>query len=192
MTRYFWDGGLLSNTPLRELIHEHREYWFKIQKSNHVPNLDLFIVDVHPSRNDHISLDRDGVINRNLDISYHNRNLYDIKVANIVSDYVKLANDLIKFAKENGLKEEEIRKEVLNKTTSQSKSRSGEGRKYKDLLEGRFRIEKVAHIERENDENAISNKAFDFSAKTIRQLMQDGKSQTERYLNRQRHQEDRK
>jgi predicted acylesterase/phospholipase RssA len=97
--RYFWDGGILSNTPLRELIHEHREYWFKTQKSSNVPNLDLYIVDVHPSKNDNISLDRDGVINRNLDISYHNRNLYDIKVANIVSDYVNLANDLIKFAK---------------------------------------------------------------------------------------------
>ena len=44
---------------LRELIHEHREYWLKTQ-SDVVPNLDLYMVDVHPSRNDNISLDRDG------------------------------------------------------------------------------------------------------------------------------------
>jgi NTE family protein len=25
--RKFWDGGLLSNTPLRELIEAHRDYW---------------------------------------------------------------------------------------------------------------------------------------------------------------------
>ena len=25
--RKFWDGGLLSNTPLREVIESHRAYW---------------------------------------------------------------------------------------------------------------------------------------------------------------------
>jgi hypothetical protein len=89
--------------------------------------------------------------------------------------------------KKNGVKEEDISKEVLYKTTDQSKSRSGDKRQYKDLLEGRFRIEKVAHIERENDENAISNKAFDFSTKTIKQLIEDGKSQTEKYLNSEKY-----
>ncbi len=27
MERYFWDGAYLSNTPLRELIQAHRDYW---------------------------------------------------------------------------------------------------------------------------------------------------------------------
>jgi len=192
ITRYFWDGGLLSNTPLRELMHEHREYWLKIQNSEFVPNLDLYIVDVHPSRNENISLDRDGVINRNIDIGYHNRNLYDIKVANIVSDYINLANKLIEFAKQNGISEKDINKEVLNKPTSQSKSRSGDKRKYQDLLEGRFSIEKVIHLERKNDAYAISNKAFDFSSQTINQLIEDGKSQTTVYLNSQKYREGQK
>jgi predicted acylesterase/phospholipase RssA len=30
--RMFWDGGLLSNTPLRELIQSHREYWVNVEK----------------------------------------------------------------------------------------------------------------------------------------------------------------
>jgi NTE family protein len=25
----FWDGGFRSNTPLREVIHAHRDYWHK-------------------------------------------------------------------------------------------------------------------------------------------------------------------
>ncbi|MGN6709538.1 MAG: patatin-like phospholipase family protein, partial [Candidatus Nitrosocosmicus sp.] len=185
-TRYFWDGGILSNTPLRELIQQHREYWLKVQKKQTVPNLNLYIVDVHPSRNDNIYLDRDGVINRNLDIVYHNRNLYDIKVANIVSDYIDLANKLIEFAKQNGIKEEEINREILNKPTKQSKSRSGDERKYSALLEGRFNIEKVTHLERKNDANSISNKAFDFSTQTINQLIEDGKKETTDYLNSQK------
>ena len=27
----FWDGGLLSNTPLRELIQSHQDYWTKVE-----------------------------------------------------------------------------------------------------------------------------------------------------------------
>ena len=32
--RRFWDGGLLSNTPLRELIQAHQEYWMGLRKDN--------------------------------------------------------------------------------------------------------------------------------------------------------------
>jgi predicted acylesterase/phospholipase RssA len=28
--RRFWDGGLLSNTPIRELIVAHQKFWEKI------------------------------------------------------------------------------------------------------------------------------------------------------------------
>jgi NTE family protein len=191
-TRYFWDGGILSNTPLRELIHEHREYWLNTLENKFVPDLELYIVDVHPSRNDNISLDRDGVINRNIDVAYHNRNLYDIKVANIVSDYIDLANKLIEYAKENGIKEEDIKKKVLNQLTNKSKSRSGAPRQYKSLLDGRFRITNVTHLERKNDINTISNKAFDFSSQTIQQLIEEGENETEKYLNSQNHLEGRK
>lgn len=30
--RIFWDGGYRSNTPLREVIQAHRDYWHKIRK----------------------------------------------------------------------------------------------------------------------------------------------------------------
>src|SRR5262249_49704433 len=28
--RHFWDGGIASNTPLRELIQAHKDYWLKV------------------------------------------------------------------------------------------------------------------------------------------------------------------
>ena len=28
----FWDGGFRSNTPLREVIQAHRDYWHKTRK----------------------------------------------------------------------------------------------------------------------------------------------------------------
>lgn len=29
--RYFWDGGIASNTPLRELIQSHKDYWLDVK-----------------------------------------------------------------------------------------------------------------------------------------------------------------
>jgi NTE family protein len=28
--RKFWDGGVLSNTPLKELLSAHRDYWLNV------------------------------------------------------------------------------------------------------------------------------------------------------------------
>ena len=38
--RYFWDGGIIANTPLREAIMEHRKYWHYVRKSE-IPLLPL-------------------------------------------------------------------------------------------------------------------------------------------------------
>jgi len=49
-SRGFWDGGILSNTPLRELIQRHRDYWHKDLREQKVPDLELYIVNVWPSK----------------------------------------------------------------------------------------------------------------------------------------------
>jgi hypothetical protein len=40
--RYFWDGAYLSNTPLRELLQAHRDYWHKVRRTE-VPDLEIYI-----------------------------------------------------------------------------------------------------------------------------------------------------
>ncbi len=178
-TRYFWDGGILNNTPLRSLINEHRNYWLNTPKK-YVPDLELYVIDVHPSINYEISLDRDGVINRNFDIMYHNRNQYDVKVANIVNDYINFAGSLKSLV--DGIKDlnQKVKDDLekILKTETISKSHTNKTRTYKDLLEGRFNVEEKFHIERRNDESTISSKAFDFSSQTIQQLIKDGISET--------------
>jgi hypothetical protein len=42
----FWDGGFTSNTPLREVIQAHRDYWYKTRKQNEVPDLEVYIADL--------------------------------------------------------------------------------------------------------------------------------------------------
>lgn len=42
--RKFWDGGLLSNTPLRELLEAHRDYWVGVENKDEAPDLEVYIV----------------------------------------------------------------------------------------------------------------------------------------------------
>ena len=93
-TRYFWDGGTLSNTPLRELIQWHKDYWFRVKGKQaddaQVPNLDVYIVDVWPTVEYNVPQDHDGVQGRQLDLIMNDKTGDDQKVADIVSDYIKL------------------------------------------------------------------------------------------------------
>jgi predicted acylesterase/phospholipase RssA len=69
--RYFWDGGLMTNTPLMQLVVMHRNYWYKIRGlKDTVPRLGICIINLHPKRQADIPTDRDGVINRNSDITF--------------------------------------------------------------------------------------------------------------------------
>lgn len=58
---------------------------------------------------------------------------------------------------------------------------TGEGR-YEDLVKGRVDVDFVARLERKNDSHTISNKTFEFSKTTIRQLIQDGYKETEEQM----------
>ena len=65
--RKLCDWGILSNTPLRELLQAHCDYWYKeIGKNNEdapVPDLEVYIIDVWPSVEKAISSDYDGLKN---------------------------------------------------------------------------------------------------------------------------------
>ncbi len=59
--RYFWDGGIASNTPLRELIQSHKDYWLDVKGKGKddaiIPDLDVYIVDVWPTKDTIIPMD---------------------------------------------------------------------------------------------------------------------------------------
>jgi NTE family protein len=176
--RYFWDGGIASNTPLRELIQSHKDYWLgvigkgKEEKDVPIPDLDIYIVDVWPTKEKNIPIDHDGVMDRNYDLLLNDKTDYDEKVANIVSDYVKLVKDLIGLAKSKNISRTEI--DGILSQPAKSSHRTGQRRTYNDLIQGRFDVN-IKRIERISDiDNDISNKLFDYSADTINQLIRDG------------------
>ena len=107
----------MSNTPLTQVVQLHRQYWLKRKGFKHtVPRLNIAIVNVHPVKQDTIPWDRDGIVNRNNDITFSDRTGREQQVLLLVSDYVDLARELIKIAKDNGVKDDVINA-LLDKNT---------------------------------------------------------------------------
>jgi NTE family protein len=183
--RYFWDGGLLSSTPLRELLHAHREYWKNVEDLNEIPQLDVYIVNVHPSKIDigKIPMDHNGVKDRQNDIIYADRNSrYDENMTRLISDYgnfVTEMKDLLEdvICKINDEEDKGILKRKLKDilvTNTSNNGRRDEARNYEDLITGRFKLNKVVRIERTNYINSIYGKTGDLTFETILKLIKEG------------------
>ncbi len=182
-SRLFWDGAYLSNTPLRELLHMHKHYWQNVRKETVelkegsgkitlAPDLEVYIVNLYPSVEKEVPIDADAIQDREIDIKFHDRTKYDVKVAEITTDYLELIEKLIsigyKHAEDDSAFNDDLKKLLSEKT--KSKKRAGEKRTYKDILDGRADITKVVYIDRRDDGNTIFGKAFEFSSKTIIEL----------------------
>jgi NTE family protein len=182
----FWDGGLLSNTPLRELIQAHRDYWHK-DKGQEVPDLQVYIVNMWPKKEGTPTppSDNDGLKDRRNDLTYHDKTEYDQKVANLVTDYVDFVKDLVNLTTDaiNEVGDTEKNKELkrrlakIKETPAISEKREPEKEKprtYEDMLKGRFRLKSVVTIERVDDVNTISYKWEDLTSKSVSSLIVQG------------------
>jgi NTE family protein len=180
--RSFWDGGLLANTPLRQTILAHRDYWLNVRKlEENIPRLRYGIINLHPSKQDYLPSDYDGVVDRKNDIIYHDRTQFDENVAVLVSDFIRLAKSLIKLSEENGVSKGALRK-VLKEETKAVYLATGKHFTHEDLLKANVDVDFVVRLERKNDSHTVSNKIFDFSKTTIQQLIQDGYQQTKEQM----------
>ena len=188
--RQLWDGGYLSNTPLRELLTAHKTYWMEYlrrDRSNtgggglkgdntmiaQTPELEVYIVNLHPLTPKDIPKDKDLIDDRESDIFFHDRTTYDEQVAYAFTDFVNMTRDLIELARSNGLSEKVD--EILDKK-AKTIARVGEYRftTNRDLFIGKPRISKVWRIDRLESANATFGKVTDFTPFTIRKLIQSG------------------
>src|SRR5215471_2048130 len=176
--RFFWDGGLLANTPLRQTILAHRYYWQRVRKvEGDSPRLRFGIINLHPLKQEYLPSDYDGVVDRKNDIIYHDRTEFDENVAVLMSDFATLAQRLLKLAEESGASKEAVRK-ILKQETKGVGFDTRKQLRYDDLLKSKIDVDFVARLERKNDSHTISNKIFDFTKNTILQLIQDGYEET--------------
>ena len=187
-TRKFWDGGLLSNTPLRELIQSHENYWKAKGEESDIPDLEVYIANIWPigskgtsdnnaanGNNDDINipLDQDGVKNRLYDLKFHDKTPHEEKIAYLIRDYIDFAKELKEIAEE---KKMDVNK-ILNKE-GKSKHRDGTPRKYGELIEKKVRITDVTRIQRQWDPNDVSSKMHDYSSETLSNLIIQGVKET--------------
>ena len=179
--RSFWDGGLLANTPLRQTILAHREYWHRVRKEENIPRLRYGIINLHPAKQEYLPSDYDGVVDRKNDIIFHDRTAFDENVAVLLSDFIRLAKSLIKLAKENGVSEDALQK-IVNEETRAVYLATGKHWRFEDLIKANVDVDFVVRLERKNDSHTISNKTFDFSKTTIQQLIQDGYNETKEQM----------
>jgi predicted acylesterase/phospholipase RssA len=187
--RYFWDGGWLSNTPLRELINEHQAFWTKeIQDSalesdmwkedkgvRKVPDLRVYITNVWPKEVGSIPGDHDRIVERSRDMFFMDKTEYDEKVATLVDDYINLVKELRKLGYDNAANKgsfNEALRQLMNRNAS-SLETSQKQRQNMALIKGRFDV-RVHRIQLSDDEDSTSRKFFDYSRATIENLMEQG------------------
>jgi len=184
-TRYFWDGGLLSNTPFRELLQAHQEYWEKVEHTGKIPDLDVYIVNVHPIKMDinTIPSDYDGIVDREKDIIFGDRTSHhDEERSRLITDYANFVIQLKDLAdkaiskidnKETKDRLNEKLRDILTTKTYRNE-RNEKSRTYDDLMRNDFKLNKVIRIERTNYINSISGKIGDLTIETISKLIKEG------------------
>jgi hypothetical protein len=203
--RKFCDGGLRSNTPFRELLQAHQSYWKEVieqegeeeyeeNENNKIPNLEAYIINVHPSKQDTVPSDHDGVKDRVNDILYSDRTShYDENMAHLVTDYTKFTLQMKNLAKVaiskvgNETDKADLQKkfEEILTTTSTSKDQRGLHEKYKDLIKGQFELTKVMRIEYTDYTNSIFNKTADLTLETIEDLINQGENAASNLFSRE-------
>src|SRR5215207_8765397 len=192
--RKFWDGGMLSNTPIRELIQSHKDFWeYKIgskvledyileEATLSVPDLELYIINLWHSNDDVAPSDPDGMTDRLRDIIVHDQ--YYVKESILVTHYIHLIEKLIQLGvskNNNNNNNYELKKEInkiLQNYTASIDTTEEIPKKYLDIIKAQFGITKIESIERRDDHDTISAKDGDFTSETINKLIKDGYEST--------------
>jgi NTE family protein len=186
--RTFWDGGILSNTPLRELIGQHKKYWSDYIEERHeeiwngengvkIPALDVYIVDVWPSRlsDDPVPSDNDFVASRKTDLILLDKTEYEESVTKMITHYMHLVERLLLSSRNDTDKKPDTKEGVLDESIIDNALNRKGINTYRDLLKGNFDINRIMRIERKDDLYTMGYAMEDFSARSMNQLLELGK-----------------
>ena len=183
--REYWDGSILSNTPIRELIQAHKEFWeYKIgskevedsilQEANLImPDLEIYLVNLWHSNDNSVPYDPDGITERHMDIRSHDQ--YYVNESILITHYIHLIKELLQLGnnKEYGYRlKNQINKILQGYTTSRYTKEKPN--KYLDIVKTQFEITRLETIERRDDINTIAGKIGDFTSETINTLIKEG------------------
>ena len=185
--REFWDGSILSNTPIRELIQTHKEFWeYKIgsreledsivnEANLAVPDLEIYLINLWHSNDSSVPSDPDGITERHIDIKSHDQ--YYVNESILITHYIHLIKKLLQLGnnKEHNLRSKINR--ILEDYTISRYTKEKPG-KYLDIIKTQFEITKLETIERRDDIDTTAGKIADFTSETIKRLIKEGYEST--------------
>ena len=153
---YAWDGSLLSNTPLREVID-----------ASPVTDKQIFLVENYPKNIDNLPQNLPEVFHRARDIMFSDKTLHNVKMSKVITQYLSYIEELYQVFQEN-VDLAKLDKEVVAKIE----------RKYKKIKEDHgAEIKSIHYITREEKHPHMYENA-DFSVKTIKESINDGELKT--------------
>jgi NTE family protein len=188
--RKFWDAGILNNTPFRELVLSHQDYWKNVEHEDKIPELEVYIVNVHPSKGEVDLTDYDATKDRHNDIRYGDRNShYDEQLVAIQTDFIDMIEELKKTATKH-IESEEAKKAfkrdyenfLKNTKSKNTDANTGRNRTFHDLIKSGINLTKVVRIENTNYTNSYFGKTGDFTPEAIRSLIQQGEEDASKVL----------
>jgi NTE family protein len=158
---YAWDGSLLSNTPLREVIDV-----------SSVKDKQVFLVENYPKRCDTLPDNLLEVQHRARDIMFSDKTIHNVRMSKAITYYLRLIDDLYNMLDSQFSSE---KKEDIDKF---EKIRA----RYKKVSEEHgAEIKRVHYITRSEPFPSLYENA-DFSVDTIKASIKDGELKTNEIL----------
>src|SRR5215212_2649594 len=158
---YAWDGSLLSNTPLREVID-----------ASPVKDKRVFLVENYPKRCDALPDNLLEVQHRARDIMFSDKTIHNVQMSKTITYYLRLINDLYKMLEVHFSSEKKEDVEKFEKIRA----------RYKKVSEEHgAEIKRVHYITRSEPFPSLYENA-DFSVDTIKASIKDGELKTNQIL----------
>ena len=159
---YSWDGSLLSNTPLREVID-----------ASPVNDKRIFLVENYPKKVDLLPKNLPEVYHRARDIMFSDKTEHSVTMSKVITMYLKYIDELYDLI-ENHIDLSKVDQEQLKKIR----------RKYKKIKHERgAEIKDLIYITRDESFPHMYENA-DFSPQTIKESIKMGEVKTLEVLNR--------
>jgi NTE family protein len=158
---YGWDGGLLSNTPLREVID-----------ASPIDNKQVFLVENYPKNIDKLPENILDVLHRARDIVFSDKTMHNIQMSKVITRYLQFIDELYHIIDKN-IDKEKIDKEKLreiNLKYNKFKRKHG------------AEIKKILYITRSEDQHHHMYENADFSPDIIKESIKQGEIKTNEAL----------
>ena len=158
---FAWDGSLLSNTPLREVID-----------ASPVKDKRIFLVENYPKNIEKLPSNLQEVKHRARDIMFSDKTIHSVQMSKAITLHLKLIDDMYEMLEDHFNSEKTVEKEKFEKIRA----------RYKKVSEEHgAEIKGVYYITRDEPFPSLYENA-DFSKNAIKASINDGELKTNRII----------